>query len=218
MKRDAPELYEVLKKTNIDVTKLGSKNATATKLKEEEVVTEPKPIPLVTTSKPGIDKVIPKFKSSLLKKTENVPQEKQVYFSSTTTVFIVLVVIVLLAVSFIVGFQIGQGKTKDTAGTPSKLLSGSEIVKPPPPTTEWTVRVGYYEKTSQANQLLEQLKAKGVTNIVRREEKYQGRTRYMIDIGPYSSELDAKNAMGSFKTKYGTIKDLSKAKIVEQRR
>lgn len=226
-RKDVPELYEVLKKSNVDITKTSGKDNAETFIKEENTVKvgELNTLPSQIV-KPPITNVFPKLKSSFIKERVKTQGEKQISLSYSNAIFLVLVIIVLLAAAFVIGVQISGKITQNinpaSSNTNSPALTqGTSQNKPPVPTTAWVIRVVYYDSNStgrkNANQMVKRLKDKHITNAYTAEDNIQNRSQICVYLGPYLSKSEAENALKSLKTEHRDI-NFNNSKTVESRR
>lgn len=218
-RKDAPELYEVLKKSNIDITKTAFKDKPEVVIKEENVgkVVELNILP-VQSVKPPITNVFPKLKSSFIKERVITNEKKQFSLSYSTAIFLVIVGILLLAASFVIGFHIGDKSSSNIRPTPVLgMNAGTNQNKPTVPTQKWAIRVVYYDNNStgekNAKNKLKSLTDKHITNVYTSTENIQSRSQICVYIGPYSSNSEVESALKSLKSEHRDV-DFKNSKIV----
>jgi hypothetical protein len=203
-RKDAPELYEVLKKSNID----GNRTSDKTVENREEVIVKTAP---VLQAKSSVTAVLPKLKSSFIRDQKHSAERKEWIITLNTAIFIGLLLVILLAAVFVIGIKVGEGKLNVTNPAPTKPDSATSepVVNPIENNAGWAIRVVHYDNTTpgqkNANAMIKKLTDKGITKVFKTEERIQGRQQVCVYIGKYDSESEAKKTLAALKVKHKDI-------------
>ncbi|MBI4834581.1 MAG: SPOR domain-containing protein [Planctomycetes bacterium] len=231
-KRSAPELYEVLKRGNVDIRKPSLKEEDAVKEDSTAKSSDSNVVPLVTLT-PIPERVYPKLKSSFVKKPGS-PQNKEFKLSYNAVFFGILIGIIILAIVFIMGRESSPSKDTSSSGTVEPAVtdgqtSTADTVRaapapaPAPAATQqkWMIEVVSYDNTTvgkySADRMLKLLQNKQITNSSV-DRNHRDSSQISVYIGPYGSRSEAEEAFKSIKNANRDIRVFSISEVVQIRR
>jgi hypothetical protein len=233
-KRSAPELYEVLKRGNVDIRKPSLKETAAVKEEGSAKNSDSNVVSLVTLT-PLPEKIYPKLKSSFVKKPGS-PQNKEFKLSYNAVIFGILIGAIILAFVFIMGRESNPLKeappsdTADSVGTdgqtpPVDTTRPAPAPAPAPapvaPQQKWMIEVVSYDNTTvgkySADRMLKLLQNKQITNSLA-DRNHRDSSQISVYIGPYASRAEAEEAFKSIKNANRDIKVFSISEVIQIRR
>lgn len=215
-KKDSPELYELLKRSDLNLSgkKAPEENVPETKT---EQTAESKLLPLTVPPRPPAKtSPFPKFKSSFTKDVSTTG-EKSFTVKYNTAIFVGLLVLIGLVLTFTLGVLMGEKRVTKPPVTDS--IDSSDEPKtspiphktstepsPAPATSQWGIRLIYYKNDSRgqynAQRMIAWANEHGIAKTFKITEYIGGIDQICVYAGPYTSRQKAEKALPNLRSKH----------------